>query len=139
MAKPRFEDPKSVLCPYCALEAELVTGAVVYPHRPDLASLRFWQCSPCEAYVGCHKGTKAPLGRLADATLRKAKQRAHAAFDPLWKNGGRSRDEAYAWLSKELNIPPEECHIGMFDVHQCKRVEDVCDAEHLGVLLGNAT
>ena len=46
---------KSVDCDYCQKPAELVTGATIYPHRNDLAHLRFWRCVPCEAYVGCHK------------------------------------------------------------------------------------
>jgi hypothetical protein len=31
-----------------------------------------------------------------------------------------SRSKAYAWLSKKLQIPPEQCHIGMFNIEQCK-------------------
>lgn len=76
------------------------------------------------AYVGCHKGTNKPLGRLANAELRHWKQKAHSAFDPLWQHGrfkGR-RKAAYAWLAKEMHLPEAETHIGMFDVSQCKRV-----------------
>ncbi len=125
-----------VACPYCDRPAALVGGAAIYPHRPDLFGLKFWQCEPCDAYVGCHKagswrferGQKIrhtgiePLGRLADATLRAAKQRAHAAFDPLWKAGRMSRPEAYAWLASALGISVDNCHIGMFDVDGCGAV-----------------
>ena len=119
-----------VYCPYCRAEAPLVDGTVVYPHRPDLASLRFYRCTPCDAHVGCHKGTTTPLGRLANAELRKAKQRAHAAFDPLWKGGKRklSRSAAYSWLAKAMQMMPADCHIGMMDVGQCQRVVEVCRA-----------
>ncbi len=119
-----------VRCPYCGADAKLVTGKVVYPHRPDLAQLKFWQCAPCDAYVGCHKpnahnpaddGTR-PLGRLANATLRRLKSTAHACFDPLWKDGHMLRGEAYQWLAAQLGIPVGECHIGMFDEATCKRV-----------------
>lgn len=120
-------------CPYCNDAAQLVSGNAIYPHRPDLYHLRFWQCASCEAYVGCHRGTERPLGRLANAELRLAKQQAHAAFDPLWKfhtwgDGYQTmtRNAAYGWLADQLGIARAGCHIGMFDVEQCQRVVEVC-------------
>lgn len=109
-------------CDYCGKPAELVTGDEIYPHRPDLSRLRFWRCEPCDAHVGCHRGTTRPLGRLANAELRRAKMAAHAAFDPLWKSGRMSRSEAYAWLADRLGIEADVCHIGMFDVAMCELV-----------------
>jgi len=113
-------------CPYCGERSELVDGTVIYPHRPDLGSKNFYRCAPCNAYVGCHPGTITPLGRLANAELRKAKMNAHAAFDPLWRQGYMCRRQAYEWLAQELGIDSEDCHIGMFDVATCKQVVDVC-------------
>jgi Mg2+ and Co2+ transporter CorA len=46
---------------------------------------------------------------------------AHAHFDPMWKDISLPRKEAYKWLAKELEIPLNECHIGVFDVDTCKR------------------
>ena len=118
-------------CPYCGTPAELVTGAVIYPHRPDLHDRNFWHCEPCDAYVGCHQRARGrrgmgdgtvPLGRLANAELRRAKQDAHAAFDPLWKKGSMSRGAAYGWLSEAIGIPEDQCHIGMLDVAGCRAV-----------------
>ena len=62
-----------VLCDYCKNSANLVGGKIVYPHRKDLYSKKFWHCKGCEAYVGAHKGspTYKPLGRLANKELRK--------------------------------------------------------------------
>lgn len=111
---------KTIVCDYCGMPARSIRGAQLYPHRPDLYTKRFWRCEPCDAHVGCHRDGK-PLGRLANAELRKAKMQAHAAFDPLWKSGSMSRTEAYRWLSRELGIPPQQTHIGMFDVETCKR------------------
>lgn len=74
-------------CPYCRQPAKLVTGAAMYPHRPDLIHKWFYRCFPCDAHVGCHPGTRNPLGRLANFELRTAKIAAHAAFDPIWRNG----------------------------------------------------
>ncbi len=115
-----------LLCPYCGASAKLVGGDVIYPHRGDLYDKKFWHCSPCKAYVGCHPGTETPLGRLADSDLRKAKMAAHAAFDPLWREGSMSRGAAYAWLAKALELSPDDCHMGMFDLAGCQKVVDAC-------------
>ena len=47
---------------------------------------------------------------------------AHAAFDPIWKDGYMKRKEAYKWLSKQLDIPEQYTHIGMFGAETCKIV-----------------
>ena len=113
-------------CPYCGEPSKLVTGLVIYPHRPDLEDRYFYLCAPCEAFVGTHKGTKTPLGRLANAELRTAKMAAHAAFDPLWQVGKKTRKEAYQWLAHEMGIFFKHCHIGEFDLEQCKQVIAIC-------------
>lgn len=41
----------TVLCNYCLNPAKLVTGADIYPHRPDLYSKQFWECKPCDAHI----------------------------------------------------------------------------------------
>lgn len=122
-------------CPYCSTEdkpvlAELVKGVKLYPDRKDLHRHNFWECSKgCGAYVGCHHGSsggRKPLGRLADASLRAAKGRAHRAFDPLWEKKLMKRTQAYTWLAEKLGIPVEACHIGMFDVMQCDQTVQLC-------------
>src|SRR5580698_695736 len=96
--------------------------------------MKFYLCRHCDAYVGCHPGTEMPLGRLADADLRLAKRKAHAAFDPLWKSGMISRGKCYGWLANQLGIQKIECHIGMFDIDTCCRVVEVCkQAKHMEV------
>lgn len=113
----------NIKCDYCNKPASLIFGAQLYPHRRDLVDKRFWHCAECKAWVGCHAGKQnKPLGRLANAELRKAKQAAHAAFDPVWRSGRMKRKDAYAWLADELGISFANCHIGMFDVDGCKAV-----------------
>ena len=118
-------------CEYCpGTRAETVTGAIVYPHRSDLRDRLFYRCPKCGAYVGAHGATGEPLGSMADDTLRAARRRAHREFDSLWQSGRMSRSDAYAWLSSELDIPPAECHIGMFGLRECQAVVDaVCRLE----------
>lgn len=122
---------KTPQCPYCEKPAFLVTGAVIYPHRPELHPLKFWNCPECKAYTGCHANSPVnkPKGRLANAELRKLKMEAHAAFDPLWKTGRMSRSDAYGILADRLGIKMSKCHIGFFDEAQCRRVVEICKEE----------
>lgn len=118
---------RKVYCPYCGRKAEYVDDKVIYGRSYGMAYL----CRHCMAYVGVHKGTDKPLGRLANAELRYWKKAAHAAFGPLWQRGrfkGR-RNAAYNWLAQKMGLPKEDTHIGMFDVLQCKRVIQIIKTE----------
>lgn len=138
-----MQESKNPVCPYCNNPSKLVTGLDIYPKRADLADLSFYQCAPCDAYVGCHKGTIEPLGRLADKELRRWKTIAHSGFDKIWRGfKGNKHDEdyfddahdaiktfprmgrscAYKYLAETMMIDPKDCHIGMFTVGQCKAV-----------------
>lgn len=123
-------------CPYCGNASRLCDSSAVYGGR---SYGPIYLCAPCDAWVGCHDGTTKPLGRLANAELREWKKKAHAAFDPLWERKleirraergrypkGRARGSGYKWLAERLGISREDCHIGMFDVEQCKRVVQIC-------------
>jgi hypothetical protein len=122
----------NVNCPYCNQQAHLVGGKKIYPHRPDLYEKVFYECEPCDAFVGCHIGTVNPLGRLANAELRKKKMAAHALFDPIWRTGQMTRGDAYKMLAEKLGIEQKDCHIGMFDVDMCNRVINVCREKVIG-------
>jgi zinc-finger-containing domain len=122
----------SPTCPYCGNLAECVPGSCVYPHRRDLDEKWFWRCVPCGAWVGTHLGTKTPLGRLANAELRRWKMRAHEVFDPIWRNHAnnkrqkqRAKSAAYRALADALEIPPAEAHIGMFSIELCQRTIEI--------------
>jgi hypothetical protein len=120
------------LCPYCGETSVLLRSSGELYRGRDYGPA--WLCRPCQAWVGCHPGGIVPLGRLADAELRKAKMAAHGAFDPLWKRvkerGGDeargARVRAYAWLAEQMGLTREACHIGMFDVDQCRMVVEIC-------------
>jgi len=129
---------ESLTCPYCQGEVLLASSTEVYGGR-DYGPI--YLCRPCWAYVGCHPGTTKPLGRLANAELREWKKRAHAAFDPIWrerfarKNAidptykkGMARGGRYKCLAELMGITRQECHIGMFDISQCQQVVELCAA-----------
>ena len=118
---------QEVYCPYCGSKAEYVDSAEIYGKSYGMVYL----CRPCDAYVGVHDGTDTPLGRLANRDLRRWRNRAHAAFDPLWQQSRyrRRRNDAYAWLAGKMGLTKEETHIAMFDVEQCKQVIQIMDNE----------
>lgn len=120
-----------VTCPYCGGQARLVLGAELYPGlskaNHKLRDKKFWRCDPCDAHVGTHayeQNDTIPLGRLANAELRRLKMAVHRAFDPVWKRPGAryTRTQAYQALARRMDIPKRFCHIGLFDEKQCREV-----------------
>jgi hypothetical protein len=110
-----------VFCNYCNEKAKYYKdSSIVYwkNYGP------IWLCLFCQAWVGCHPNGK-PLGRLADADLRRIKIKVHEAFDPLWMN--RKRNIAYNALAKVMNINRKDCHIGLFDTDQCLKAIEACN------------
>lgn len=122
------------VCPYCESNTAYVDSEVVYGKSYGM----IYFCKDCVAYVGVHKGTDVALGRLADKELREAKKQAHFWFDQIartelihsiWRVGSLkmySRSKAYLWLSYQMNIHPDLCHIGYFDIDDCERCINVC-------------
>ena len=58
----------------------------------------------------------------SNAAIREARNKAHIAFDELWKSGKWKRHHAYNWLSQKMGMKKKDCHIGMFGVAECKEV-----------------
>ena len=115
----------SPTCPYCKAKSELVTGDKVYLHRPDLATVYFYQCKPCDAHVGVHVGTKTSLGRLANSELRSKRVDVHRLLDPYWQSGLMSRQAAYHRLAGLMGTSKKACHIGLFDTEACDKAIEV--------------
>jgi ssDNA-binding Zn-finger/Zn-ribbon topoisomerase 1 len=113
-------------CPYCGEKTELKPDIDIYGVTYGGQVYVCRNYPTCDAYVGCHKGTDKPLGRLANKQLRAWKSRAHGKFDFIWQRKKMKRGQAYKWLAEQLDIPVDKCHIGMFDVDLCKRVVEVC-------------
>ncbi len=87
--------------------ARLTSGAEIYPHRDDLATLPFWKCDVCGNYVGCHHKTgnpTEPLGNIPTPELRKARGHIHAILDPLWKTKRFKRNEIYQMISDHMGF-----------------------------------
>lgn len=119
---------RKVFCDLCGQQAEAAGGSRLFPKIRRLHGHIFWQCVPCDARVGCHKGTNIPLGKLANAETRIARRQAHIAFDRLWKHEIMERNEAYKWLADQLGIHRKHCHIGLFDAQEANIARNLCIA-----------
>ena len=132
---PKVWKPREVECSYCHEWAQfLPTSAHLYQSAVEYGPVYFCDSGHEPAWVGCHKNTADPKGRLADKALRQAKLDVHRAFDPLWKrkmqrdgiDQSTAKAAAYGWLGSQKGLSPDECHIGMFDIAQCARVVKIC-------------
>ena len=108
-------------CRYCGGIVYLKTSQEFYGEDYG-TSLYVCENNDCGAYVGTHAGTSKPLGTLARKDLRNMRRSCHRMFDPLWKTGIMTRDEAYVLLQERMGMSPEEAHIGMFDEKDCRRM-----------------
>jgi hypothetical protein len=80
----------------------------------------FYGCTgypDCDCTHGAHAGG-LPLGVPGDRATRRARIRAHEAFDALWKPGPKrrfNRTDAYNWLKLILGCTERDAHIGSLD------------------------
>lgn len=129
--------PKCGECPEGLVD--LVAGPSIYPNRSDLwlhddGTERWWFKCTCGAYVGVHRGTLKPLGTPANVETRRAREAAHAAFDPMWQKRMKlsdltrtqARGRGYKWLAEQLGIERKACHIGEMTADMARRVVEVC-------------
>ncbi|WP_420827923.1 zinc-finger-containing protein [Geomicrobium sediminis] len=107
-----------VNCSYCFRPAKLIKAKELHPRK------RGWLyiCYNCKAHVGCHRGTREPLGYLATKDVRRLRHRCHKALDPIWQSQIVTRSETYEWVAKVLNLPAEEAHIGKLNKSQCQKL-----------------
>jgi hypothetical protein len=107
-------------CIYCNAPVIFTDSKIVYGKSYG----NIYLCSLCDAYVGIHKDSDEPLGRLADAVLRHWKKQAHDAFDQLWKGKSKimKRHEAYKLMQNLMGLDPDFAHIGLFNEEQCQEL-----------------
>lgn len=113
------------LCPYCRVPTRLEEG--------------YWRCPSCMAQVECHPGTTAAMGFVANASLRRERDKVHTVMDKLWLDGGMKRAEVYYKLRQEMKLTKARCHIAKFDEKQCqqalrclKNIEDSNESKNTG-------
>ena len=87
----------------------------------------FWSCTrwpDCDGTHGAHPDGK-PMGKPADKETKQARIKAHEAFDWIWQDNHMKRGVAYKMLAQRMGLTQDECHIGMFDVGQCRQVVSI--------------
>ena len=109
---------KKVYCPYCRKEAPWVENKEVYGKNYGKSYMCYY-CKDCDAYVGCHKNTRIPLGTMANHELREWRKKTHKVIDPLWKHNGMKRPEVYLMLDKHFG---RQIHIGNSDIKTCQEI-----------------
>lgn len=122
------------ICRYCGGVIRLVPASSIYresAQRLGMSEEWLYQCQNCNARIGCHKGTKRPLGNVANEVLRLKRMEAHQVFDSFWKSRGMSRTKAYRWLAEKMELPEAEAHIGGFEMEQCHRLMQFCRKEKM--------
>lgn len=113
-------------CQLCGAPVEYTNNKVIYGKPYGEWPMIYLCTNPrCRAFVHCHPGSSTPLGTMANSVTRRMRKLAHFIFDPLWKQGEMTRSDAYTWLAEQMEIPRDQCHIGMFDATQCQLVIDV--------------
>ena len=120
------------ICRYCGGVIRLVPASGIYgesAQRLGMSEEWVYQCQNCNARVGCHKGTKRPLGDVANEVLRLKRMETHQVFDSFWKSRGMSRTKAYRWLAEKMELPEAIAHIGGFEMEQCHRLMELCRKE----------
>lgn len=90
----------------------------------------YWfECQCCGATVGCHRGTKKPMGIFADKYMRTLRMQCHNLFDfdafgrRRWTTS-KERNRLYRGLARELGITPERCHFGKMDKAMLEKAKD---------------
>lgn len=97
-------------CPYCKSDKIKFGSTEEYYGRNYNDKDMYW-CENCRACVGCHKGTKIPLGCLADDELKEMRSKIHAIIGQYWGTK-KERKDLYARLAKRFRVCGDTFHIG---------------------------
>lgn len=127
------KQPEKIICPYCNEIAIFDSDEKIYGKKFGMAYI----CKNfpvCDSYVGVHQGSTKSKGSLANKELRQYRKMAHHYFDYLWNKKikiqkvkkQRGRFLGYKWLSENLGIDINDCHIGMFQKDTCEKVIALC-------------
>lgn len=132
---------KTVFCPYCGYKARFSPTSSHLYRGQDYGPV--YECPKnCDAYVGAHRDTLEPMGRLANKPLRALKMATHQVFHPLWRDLAEAypdmniipkrvlaiaRGRAYQWLALQMGLTEQECHIAAFDEHQCRQCMEIIE------------
>ena len=110
-------------CPYCGSHTILRSADGIY--RENARNDMLYVCKnypACNSYVRVQRGTKIPLGTVANRELRELRAEAHRQFDKLYKHGYMGKHDAYQWLGGILGVPAKQAHIAQLSLLSCNLV-----------------
>ena len=96
---------KKVICPVCGKPVIGVQSKYGVRH----------ECCGLWGYDGRH---------LVPALTHQMRQAAHSVFDRMWQSRQMSRTDAYKWMQKAMDLPPEKCHIALMDEDTARKLID---------------
>ena len=108
---------------FCGAQATIRPASVV--HGSNARDEYLYVCSrypKCDSYVGVHRGTRKPLGSLADKKLRTTRIEAHREFNQVWLCGIMEKKQAYKWMQVTLGLSEEQAHIAKFSEFMCEQL-----------------
>jgi hypothetical protein len=108
-------------CPECGAPMVLKPSR----YKPFYGCTR-WRETGCPGAHGAHPDG-SPMGVPATLETRRARRRAHAAFDRLWEGRRMKRRDAYAWMQRAMGLAVDEAHIGRFTAEQCEQLIGLVD------------
>lgn len=121
--------PVPTICPNCSGPVAMQSNSMVY--RKEFGVWPFvYRCqdAACDSYVGLHPKTDIPLGTMANKETRAYRKQAKGLLMPMWEVQGMDRDAVYRWLAEKMGINDAgHCHIGWFNIAQCKQVIQICN------------
>ena len=112
-------------CPYCGGTVVFRSADGIY--KDNSQGVMLYVCShypECDTYVRAKKGTRIPVGSMADRKLRCLRKTAHDSFDQLHRSGLMSKQDAYRWLAGVIGAPMSEAHIGYLGEYYCQLIAD---------------
>lgn len=77
------------------IDADIVGGDIVYPHRKDLYSKKFYLCPHCHNYAGVYQEEK-PV--IPTKYIRNCRYTAHRALDRIW-HSKKLKKKYYAYMN----------------------------------------
>lgn len=127
IARVRSPLPVPTVCPLCG-------SSVVLKHHNEVLGYTipnrypwFYVCTTCDARVSLHTNTYIPIGYLANRELRIERMNLKNSFKHLYSGDDCpfcSRGAAYSWLAQMMRLHPKNCHIGHFNLAQCKQAKE---------------
>lgn len=119
----------NIRCPYCGAQATLRPASVIYGSRAIHPDSQFYICSrwpACDSYVRAHKGSRRPMGELANGDLRHKRIEAHQALEQLQRHWKTNRRYMYQWLAFCLGTDAAHTHIAQFREYRCEQTIRLC-------------